>query len=928
MKSTETTKQKISLVVNNQKTSVEISPNETLLQVLRDRLSLTGTKEGCGTGECGACIVLLNQRPVNSCLTLAMECDGASVLTVEGLEPERQKMHPLQESFVKHGAVQCGFCSPGMLMSAKGLLDHHSHPSRNNIKEALVGNLCRCTGYKKIVNAVEAVAYDKPFPKNDEESNIGRNYFRKDAIEHVKGLSVFGADITRPRQAFGKILRSKYAHARIKRIDTTKAEKLEGVLAVVIGKDIQQGYFGVDIKDRLVFAVDKVRYRGDALAAVAAESEDIASRACALIEVEYEPLEAVFDVETAMRSDAPLIHERLDTYECGFKTEKRGNICTMATIKVGDLEKGFSESDIVLEESYSTQFQHQCSIETHAAVAEVADDGKITVWSTTQKPFAMRRYLALGLKIPMQKINVIATKIGGGFGGKLELIVEPFAVVLAKKCGRPVKIVFSREEEFLATTPRHKTIFWIKSGVKKDGTIVAKHVKFIYDTGAYSGNGPTTVTLSSQLCTGLYRVPNLFTEGYCVYTNKMNCGSMRGPSGPQTTFAVESHMDSLAKKIGMDPLDFRLKNLLENGEKTGFGQTLVDTDFKEIVKKAAETFGWKKIPKKKNWGKGMACTYWLSGGWSTAATVKINENGSVSLLTGAVDMGTGYLHTSVVQLAAEELGVRAEDVELVMGDTNNSNYDHGIGGSRGVFTIGKAAQMAAAEAKKELFREAAERLKVRPDCLETKNGWIYLKGNPKLGVSFAEISFDRTVREGGPIFGTSSYLPQMDDIDESRVEGLSFPAFKGNTISCHMALIQVIPESGHVDIKKYVAAHDVGKAINPFGVEGQIEGGVSMGLGLALTEKYVMDERGGVVNANFRDYRIPTALDVPEVEPVIVEIPAAYGPHGAKGLGEPTMAPPAGTVANAIYDAIGVKMHQTPMDPESVLKAIEKKGKA
>jgi len=400
---------------------------------------------------------------------------------------------------------------------------------------------------------------------------------------------------------------------------------------------------------------------------------------------------------------------------------------------------------------------------------------------------------------------------------------------------------------------------------------------------------------------------------------------MRGPSSPQTTFAIESHMDNLAKKIGMDPLDFRLKNLLENGEKTGIGQVLVDTDFKKVLNDAAEAFGWKKIKKKENVGKGMACTFWLSGGWSTSATVKINEDGTVSLVTGAVDMGTGYLHTSVPQIVAEELGIQKEKINLVQGDTDTMIYDHGIGGSRGVFTIGKVAQMAAAKAKDELFMEASKRFHVRPDNLETKDGWIYLKRNPTVRVSFAEISYDRHIKEGGPLSGTANYLPEMDEIDPERVKGLSFTAFKGNTICCHMALAQVIPETGHIEIKRYVAAHDIGRAINPRAIEGQIEGGVSMGLGFALMENLLIDEDGGLVNPNFHDYKIPTSIDVPETEPVIVEIPASYGPHGAKGLGEPTQAPTAAALANAIYDAIGVRMHRTPMLPEKLVRGIQKK---
>ena len=561
----------IALTVNGKNYTVEISPAETLNTLLRNRLRLTGTKKGCGSGKCGACTVIVNGNTVNSCLLPAMDCHDAEITTVEGLAPDKDNLHPLQDAFIRQGAVQCGFCTPGMLMSSKNLLDKNPTPTREEIKVGLSGNLCRCTGYKKIIDAVETVVEGKTAQPSDTQPNIGGNFNRRDAAEHVRGVSQFGADIVRPNMVYGKILRSRYAHARIKSIDTSAAENMDGVLAVVTGKEVPVGYFGVDIKDRLVFARDKARYRGDAVAAVAAVSEEIAVKALENIKVDYEPLQPVFDAQEAMQPDAPTIHENLADYAIGFETDTRGNICTMANVTLGEVEKGFAESDIVLEDTFNTQIQHQASLETHAALAEEDVHGRVTVWSTTQKPFAMRRYLAKSLMRPINSIRVKATKIGGGFGGKLELLVEPYAVLLAQKCGRPVQIVYPRDEEFLATTPRHKTYFWVKSGIKKDGTLVARQARFIYDTGAYSGNGPTTVTLSSQLISGLYRIPNLFIEGYCVYTNKMNCGSMRGPSGPQTTFAMESHMDNLAHKIGMDPLDFRLKNLLEKGEKTGVG---------------------------------------------------------------------------------------------------------------------------------------------------------------------------------------------------------------------------------------------------------------------------------------------------------------------------------------------------------------------
>ncbi len=912
----------VSLSVNQRLYRLEVGAGETLLNVLRDRLELKGTKKGCGEGQCGACTVIKDGVTVNACLTLAVDCEGAEITTIEGLAPAPDTLHPLQETFIQHGAVQCGFCTPGMLMAAKSLLDRSPNPTREEIKRALSGNLCRCTGYKKIVDAVEAVARGIPGPAEPAIGPIGGDLARADAVEHVTGRSVFGADVVRQGMVVGRVLRSAHAHARILRLDTTEAERLPGVLAVVTGRETAPGYFGADIKDRRVFATDKVRYRGDAIAAVAAIDEATAERALDLIRVEYEPLEAVLDAREAMAPGAPIIHENLERYEIGFETQRYGNVCTVTRVQTGDLEAGFERSDVVLESTFQTQIQHQASLETHAAVAEIDPSGRVMVWSSTQKPFAMQRYLAQAFELPVSAIRVSATRIGGGFGGKLELIAEPYAVALALKCRRPVRVVYDRREEFLATTPRHQAWFHVKSGLTRDGTLLARQVQFIYDTGAYSGNGPTTVTLSAQLIGGLYRIPNLRIEGYCVYTNKMNFGSMRGPSAPQTTFAMESHMDDLAAAIGMDPVDLRLKNLLKPGEKTGVGQVLVDVDYKQVVRAAAEAAGWHTLGRDPNVGKGMACVFWLSGGWATSATVKINEDSSVTVITGAVDMGTGYLYTAVPQIVAEALGVRPDAVQVVTGDTDQAPYDHGIGGSRGTFTIGQAARMAALKVRDDLLQAAASHLEAPVEVLEIREGWINLRDRPQERVSFGALSLQRHTRQGGPIVATAAYLPQMDPIDEDRVQGLSFTAFKGNTIGCHVAVVRVSPDTGQVEILKYVAAHDVGKAINPRAVEGQIEGGTVMGLGFGLTEELLIGPQGEPLNADLHDYKLLTALDAPETLPVIVEVPCRHGPHGAKGLGEPTAAPPAAALANAIRDATGIRLTQTPLTPERIRRAM------
>lgn len=932
---------KLELTVNGVRRDLNIRAHETLLEVLRERLGLRSVKKGCGTGECGTCVVLRDGEPVNTCILPAAEARGWNITTLEGLTREGDPAVPLdrlsvlQRTFLEHGAVQCGFCTSGMLAAAQGLLERDPRPSRSDIRAAISGNLCRCTGYAKIVDAVEAAAAElrgETVPSGlgkDPVSNIGRSVVREDAVEIVTGKAVFLDDLRRPDMAYGVVLRSPHAHARIVRIDATRALEMPGVLAFVSGEGLPDAYYGVDLKDQQVFARGKVRYVGEPVAALAAETRAQAEAALELVEVEYETLPAVLDAREALRPGAPIVHERLSEYELGFDTERYGNVCTAASVDYGDLDEGFRKADLVVEGEFVSRHQQHAPLEVHGAVAEWDSRGRATVWSTTQKPFAIRRYLGQSLRMEFSKIKVVATRVGGGFGSKLELHAEPFALLLARASGRPVKVVYSREDDLSSVVARHATWFRIRTGVRRDGLITAREMEFVFDTGAYSGNGPTTLTLAVQVSTGLYRVPAQKVRGHCVYTNKMNCGSFRGPSAPQTTFAVESHTDDIARKLGMDPLDFRLKNLLREGELTGFGQRLRGVDYAAVARAAAEKAGWKEFRAARarvgsGPGIGMACVYWLTGGWSTSAQVRIAEDGTVLLSTGAVDMGTGYLFTSVRQMTAEALGIRAEDVVVIQGDTDTASYDHGIGGSRGSVAIGTAALRAAEAARERLLDSAARMLGVPRDGLETKGGTVRVRGDAGRSLSFGDISYAEHMRGGGPVIGTYSYLPAMEEIEGGRTRGLSFPAFGGTTMGCHVAVASLDEVTGAIEVHKIVAAHDVGKAINPGAAEGQIEGGVALGLGFGLLEEMKHDAEGRMLNSSFADYKLPHSTDVPEILPVLVEIPSPDYPFGAKGLGEPTMAPTAAAVRNAVLDGAGLALAETPMTPERNYRALGK----
>jgi len=625
-------KKTLRLTVNGHNETLDVAPRQRLLDALRLELGLTGTKEGCGTGDCGSCTVLLDGKPVNSCMMLALQADGREITTIEGVGKPGQ-LDPIQDAMIQAGGIQCGFCTPGMVMSLKGLFSANPRPTEDEVRVAISGNLCRCTGYSKILDAAMNVARGAGNGKAKPATGaIGSSYTRVDAEEKVAGGAVYAEDVQLPRMIYGVVVRSPHPHARISSIDTTEAEQMPGVRAVVTGRDLEMGYYGIDLQDQQMFALDKVRFVGEPVAAVAAATPDQAKEAAGRVHIEYEELAAVFDGEQALAADAPLVHDDVNAYEHNWDSERVGNLCYQTWAGRGDVDQGFADSDVVIEGTYQAPVAHPGSIEPHSSTAAIDPSGRVTVWTTNQKPFAVGSYLAQAFRRPVSEFKIVPTQIGGGFGGKLVMCVEPYAVLLAERAGVPVQVTLTREEEMATTTLRHSATIQLKTGVNRDGTLVAHQAKLLFDTGAYSGDGPTAVALGTLMATGPYRFEHVDITGVVAYTNNVPCGSVRCPAGPQLAFAVETHMDKLARAVNMDSLQFRLKNAWQDGDTTCTGQKLTAVGLTECLQAVADAFDWDQ-PRTPGIGRGVACNWWVSGTWGTATLIESNIDGTFRLLS-------------------------------------------------------------------------------------------------------------------------------------------------------------------------------------------------------------------------------------------------------------------------------------------------------
>lgn len=730
------------------------------------------------------------------------------------------------------------------------------------------------------------------------------------------GRSVYATDIQFPGMLHGRILRSPHPHARILRIDTAAALRLPGVRAVLTAADVPNVYYGGAVRDEQAFAREKTLYAGQPVVAVAATTPEAAEAALGVIAVSYEPLPALFDAEEALRPEAPILHEGWSSYEALPVLFRKGNICNRARIRRGDVERGFAEADRVFEHRFTTAMVHQGYLEPRAAVAVWSSAGEVTIWSNTQLPFAVQGTVAEVLDLSPSKVRIIGTAIGGGFGGKLRVGVEHFAALLARRSGCPVRIITTSEEELVASYPRQGTVIELKTGVTNQGRVVAKQGRIIFDTGAFAGSGPTVSSVATLTLAGPYNIPNLLLESCAVYTNKTNCGSYRAPSGPQTNFAVESQMDIIAGALGLDPLEFRLRNIVREGDEGPTGQPLKGVGLEECLLKAAEAIDWQQRRPAPWRGKGIACGWWTTTGGSSGVYVKINPDGAVTLSTGAAEIGTAAL-TGAAQVLAEELSVDLSEVSLVSADTAATPFDFGAQGSRTAFAVGNACRLAAADLRRQLFTLAARRLDVSPELLSLTEGHVVGDGKQ---ISLAELA--RLSQEsGGGLIAHGAFIAPPTPYDATRVEASTSPAFHSPSFHAHAVELSVDPDTGEVILHRYVAAQDVGFALNPGFIEGQIEGGVAQGLGQALSEEIVYRD-GQVLNPNLTDYKMPTTLDVPPIESILVEHASEAGPYGAKGVGEPPVIEPPAAVANAVAAATGCRITSLPITAEKVLRAL------
>ncbi len=753
---------------------------------------------------------------------------------------------------------------------------------------------------------------------------VGKRIPKLDAKDKVKGAAVYIQDLELPGMLYGKILYSKYPHARIKRIDTSKAEKLPGVKAVLTGYNTPEVRFGF-LRDNMALKKDKVRSLRDEVAAVAAVSEEIAEEALSLIEVEYEELPAVFDPVEAMREDAPLVHE-----------EKGSNILKLPwKFSSGDVDEARKRSKYVVENTFETTWVTHCCMGTYGCVASFDPDGNLTVYSPTQIPFLAQRDFTSCLSqmgLGSKRVRIIQTKVGGAFGNKLDTYAyEYIAILLSYYTGRPVKIVFTREEEFFATSPRQPSITTVVQGCDENGKLTFREVRMILDNGAYTSWGATTPTVMVLPISSLYRVPNVYYEATCVYTNNTYSQAFRGYGNPQATFAVESSMDILAEEAGFDPLEFRLINANEPGETTPQKLKITTCGLKECIEKVAEEIGWKeKRSKGRNSGRGVgiACLIHVGGGAriyrsdGCGTIIKVDDFGNVDVMTGATDIGQGA-DTVIAQVVAEELGVDMNKVNVVWNDTAVCPWDVGVHASRTTFIACNSAIGAVKKLKAVMAEYGARIFGCSPEDVEIKNGMVYPKNEPEKGMDFAKFARKVHFREDGYVLAADYFYDPPNEMYDENMKGNLSVTY---TFGAHGVEVEVDKGTGKVKIIKYVACHDVGKCINPLLLEGQVQGGAITGVGYALSEELVSD-KGKIVNTTFLDYKMPSILDIPdEFVTHFVETNDENGPFGAKGIGEPGLVPTAPAIANAIYDATGIRLTKLPMTGERLILEVMKDG--
>jgi CO/xanthine dehydrogenase Mo-binding subunit/aerobic-type carbon monoxide dehydrogenase small subunit (CoxS/CutS family) len=911
----------VRLRVNGRPVALVLPAESLLLDVLRDRLGLKGAKRSCDSQVCGACAVLVDGAVVSACTYLAAEADGREVQTIEGLAAD-EELAPIQRAFVERGAVQCGFCTAGMLMTARALAAEQPAPTRDTVLHYLRGSLCRCTGYQTIVEAILGGALDTEIPTGGAGALrvVGRSVPRTDVLDKVTGRARYVTDLELPGMAHARLLRSPYAHARIVRIDTSRAREIDGVLAVLTGADLTwcDPYYGPAFRDRPVLAIDVVRHEGEPVVAVAAVDAATAVRALELVEIDWDDLPAVTTLEEALAPGAPLVHTTAPLSGhfadlASLRPRPGTNVCHQFAHARGDVERALAEADVVVEDIFTFPRVQHVAMEPHAAVAAWDGDGGLTVWASTQNPFSVRVELARMFDAPLGRVRVVVPLVGGGFGSKTYAKLEPIAAVLARAAGRPVRLAISAEDAF-RTVRRCDARASVRLGFRRDGTLMAVDCRADFDVGAYADIGPRIIQKGTYTATGPYRVAHVRLASAAVYTNTTPGGAFRGFGVPQLAWAVESLMDEAARRLDRDPVDLRRQNLLAHGEDFAPGDTPIDGKFEESLSRAAEAIGWTQAAAADR-GRGVAMMLKASIAPSVSeAIVRLHADASVTVLASTVELGQGA-RTVMAQIAAEVLAVPLERVSVLMPDTGVTPYDQTTSSSRSTTMVGRAVQEAAGDVAGQLARIAARVLDAPLGELRVDDGGV-VHGERRL--AYTALLRAHFGMAGGELIGRGVVAP-----------GPSAAPLGGSTPFWEMAAgaaeVSLDVETGAVVVEDYVSVADVGRCINPLSCETQDAGAVLQGLGHTLLEEMVYDG-GQLLNGSLLDYRVPRADDAPpRLRCRFVENADGPGPFGAKGAGEGSLVPVSPAVGNALARLTGLRFRDLPLTPERVWRALRQR---
>lgn len=932
----------IELTVNGKQYAVEPVPGEMLAALLRERLHLTGTKIGCSEAECGACTVLVDGRPVLSCTFPAAKAAGRQVVTIEGLAQwieggasgqKQLRLHPLQDAFIQYGAVQCGFCIPGQIMTAYALLARNPDPAEADIRHALKDTLCRCAGYPSIIGAIRAAAESlrsgQPVqpPQVAISSHAGRvvgqSHVRPDAVAKVTGEALFSDDLVFSGMLHARVKRALVPAAVVRKIDTSRAQVLPGVAAVLTAADIPGAHLhGLVINDwpSLIGVGEDVRYVGDALALVAAETQEIAAQALDLIEVALEPLPVVSDpVQSRQPGTRPL--------------HPNGNLLKHIKVRKGDVAQGFSGADLVVEHTFTTPAYDHAFLEPECAIARLSEEGRMEIYVGSQIPYQDRSQVARALGWPDERVRVIGQLVGGGFGGKEDIAGQIHAALLAQATGRPVKLLYDRHESLLAHPKRHATQIRVKVGACNDGRLTAVETELYGDTGAYASLGEKVMTRATTHSSGPYEVGHVKADCYAMYTNNPPAGAFRGFGVLQSAFAVESMIDMLAGRLGLDPVELRRINALRVGSITNTGQELresvgllecIDKVDAEMRRQAGpEPFAPRSVPGaahlKRAWGFAVGYKNTGLGGGApdkAGAEVELYGDGSVEVRTASAELGQG-LPTVLRLIAAEELGLLPERVRVLLSDTDLTPDGGPTTASRQTYVTGNAVRHAAQALRTALASDLAERYDVPPETIRFIEGLAQVprpadnSGGESLSVPLGEAA-GMMLRDGRrPMAEYTYWAPATKPLGQGGDMHFAF------SFAAQAAEVEVDTRTGEVRVLRVIVANDVGSAINPLGLQGQIEGGVIMGIGHALTENFIV-EAGRVVTDRLARYRIPSITYTPEITSFVVEHATAEGPYGAKGVGEIVLIPTSPAITNAIANACGVRFDRLPVDQEEI----------